>query len=263
MEKLDTVLEIIKTLRNPDGGCPWDRKQTPASMCKYLIEEMYELRDAILDDIAADVMEELGDVLFQLLFISEIYSERGSFNISDCLDKVSEKMIRRHPHVYGNETITTQKKLTETWENIKKQEKREAGKSPAESALDSVPSGMPSLLRCHKVSTCAVRAGFDWDNISQVIAKVHEEIGELEQAVKAEDREAMADELGDVLFTLVNVARFEDLYAETALAGSTDKFERRYRYMEKLLKQAGKSLKSLSRDDKQKFWDKAKRRYDK
>ncbi|MCK5541853.1 MAG: nucleoside triphosphate pyrophosphohydrolase [Desulfobacterales bacterium] len=263
MEKLNTALEIIKTLRNPDGGCPWDRQQTPISMWKCLIEEIYELRDAILDDIPEDISEELGDVLFQLLFISEIYSERKEFDIFDSIKKVSEKMIRRHPHVYGKEIFSTKKELIETWETIKKEEKKEAGKQALESELDSVPSGMPSLLRCHKVSSCAVKAGFDWDNIDEVLEKVREEFEELEQAIHTKDKAAMADELGDVLFTLVNVARFVGIHSETALAGSIDKFERRYKYMEKLLKEQGACLKDLSKKDKEELWGKAKNVYDK
>jgi MazG family protein len=258
LEKLNTALEIIKTLRNPDGGCPWDRQQTPLSMWKCLIEEIYELRDAILEDIPDDISEELGDVLFQLLFISEIYREKEEFDIFDCLKKVSEKMVRRHPHVYGQENISTKKELLEAWESIKKDEKKEAGKAPDESVLDSVPSGMPSLLRCHKVSTCAVKAGFDWDNIDEVLEKVREELEELEQAVQTKNKAAIADELGDVLFTLVNVARFVDIHSETALAGSIDKFERRYRYMEKLIKEQGACLKDLSKKAKEELWDKAK-----
>ncbi len=258
MEKLESVLEIIKTLRNPDGGCPWDRKQTPISMWKCLIEEVYELRDAIIEDIPDDVSEELGDVIFQLLFIFEIYREKKEFDISDSLQKVSEKMIRRHPHVYGNENFSSKDQLTESWENIKKDEKREAGKAVDGSALDSVPSGMPSLLRCHKVSSSAVKAGFDWDNIDGVFDKVKEEFKEFEQAVHTNDKTAIADEFGDILFTLVNVARFAGIHSETALAGSIDKFERRYRYMEKMLKKQNIDLKDLSKKEKEKFWGKAK-----
>lgn len=258
MEKLNTALEIIKTLRNPDGGCPWDRQQTPVSMWKCLIEEIYELRDAILEDNPEDILEEIGDVLFQLLFISEIYSEKKEFDIFDSIEKVSEKMIRRHPHVYGNEKFSTEKELIETWESIKKEEKKEAGKALDVSVLDSVPSGMPSLLRCHKVSTCAVKAGFDWDTLDEVFEKVKEEFEEFEQAVKTKDKNAMADELGDILFTLVNVARFIGIHSETALAGSIDKFERRYRYMEKLLKEQNRCLKDLSKKAKEELWGKAK-----
>ncbi|MCP3898861.1 MAG: nucleoside triphosphate pyrophosphohydrolase, partial [Desulfobacteraceae bacterium] len=241
-----------------DKGCPWDRKQTPISMWKCLIEEIYELRDAILEDNPEDISEEIGDVLFQLLFISEIYNEKKEFDIFDSIEKVSEKMIRRHPHVYGEEEITTKNQLVETWESIKKEEKKEAGKVLDESVLDSVPSGMPSLLRCHKVSTSAVKAGFDWDSIDEVFEKVREEFDEFEQAVQANDKAAMADELGDIFFTLVNVARFLEIHSETALAGSIDKFERRYRYMEQLLREQNTCLKDLSKKAKEEFWDKAK-----
>lgn len=263
MEKLESVLEIIKTLRNPENGCPWDREQTPVSMWKCLVEESYELRDAIIEDIPEDVCEELGDVLFQLLFISEIYRERKEFDISESLEKVSEKMIQRHPHVYGKEHFSTEKQLTESWEKIKKKQKKEAGKILGKSALDSVPSGMPSLLRCHKVSTCAVKAGFDWDNIDEIFDKVKEEFREFEDVVHTGDKTAIADEFGDILFTLVNVARSAGIHAETALAGSINKFERRYRYMEELLDKKGKYLKDISKKEKEKFWDKAKELYDK
>ncbi len=263
MEKLTAALEIIRTLRDPDGGCPWDRQQTAVSMWQYLIEETYELRDAIMEGTPDDISEELGDVLFQLLFISEIYREKKEFDIFDCIKKVSEKMIRRHPHVYGKEKIGTKKELTKVWESIKREEKKKAGKIIDQSVLDSVPSGMPSLLRCHKISSSAVKAGFDWDNTDEVLGKVREELEEFEQAVHAEDKAAMADEFGDILFTLVNVARHADIHSETALAGSIDKFERRYRHMEKLLKEQGTCLDELGKQEKQKFWEKAKKIYDK
>ncbi|MCK5310683.1 MAG: nucleoside triphosphate pyrophosphohydrolase [Desulfobacteraceae bacterium] len=263
MEKLESVLDIIKTLRNPDKGCPWDREQTPISMWKCLIEEIYELRDAIIEDIPDDVSEELGDVLFQLLFIFEIYRERKAFDISESLKKVSEKMIRRHPHVYGKENFNTKDQVTRSWENIKKEEKKEAGKALDESVLDSVPSGMPSLLRCHKVSSSAVKAGFDWDSIDEIMDKVREEFNEFEEVVHTENKAAIADEFGDILFTLVNVARSAGIHAETALAGSIDKFERRYRYMEKLIKEQGLDLKNISNKEKEKLWGKAKDVYDK
>jgi nucleoside triphosphate diphosphatase len=263
LEKLEAVLDIIRALRNPDGGCPWDRKQTPVSMWKCLIEEIYELRDAIIEDIPADISEELGDVLFQLLFIFEIYSERKEFDIYESIQKVSEKMIRRHPHVYGKDHFSTKDQLTESWEKIKKEEKKVAGKEIDESVLDSVPSGMPSLLRCHKVSSSAVKAGFDWDNIDEILDKVKEEFKEFEEVVHTDDKAAIADEFGDILFTLVNVARSAEIHSETALAGSIDKFERRYRYMEKLLNKQGVDLKKISKEEKEKFWAKAKDVYDK
>ncbi len=263
MEKLETALNIIKTLRNPDGGCPWDRKQTPISMWKCLCEEVYELRDAILEDIPSNISEEIGDVLFQLLFISEIYDEREEFDIIESIEKVSKKMIRRHPHVYGKEHFTTKEQLNQSWENIKREEKIRAGKTIGISVLDSVPSGMPALMRCHKVSSSVVKEGFDWDILDEVLGKVKEEFKEFEEAVQKEDQAAMADEFGDILFTLVNVARFVGIHSETALAGSIDKFERRYRYMEKLLKEQDLKLKNLLKKDKENLWDQAKEVYDK
>ncbi len=257
MEKIEDILEIIRTLRG-GNGCPWDKKQTPESMLRYLVEETYELRDSILEQDTEHICEELGDVLFQLLFISEIYSEKGGFTLSDCVSKICEKMIRRHPHVYNGETLETRAQLMERWDSIKRDEKKEACKAAHKSVLDRVPSGMPALQRCGKVSKCVVKEGFDWETLDQVLDKVKEEIGEFESAVKQGDREKISDEFGDILFTLVNVARFAGIDPELSLAGSTGKFEKRYRYMEKMLSQAESVLKDLSAHDRERFWEQAK-----
>ena len=258
MEKIEDILEIIQTLRG-ENGCPWDRKQTPESMLRYLVEETYELRDSILEDDSEHISEEFGDVLFQLLFISEIYAAQGRFALSDAISKICAKMIRRHPHVYNGETLDNREQLLERWDAIKRDEKKEAGKADLQSVLDRVPSGMPALQRCGKVSKCVVREGFDWDTLQDVLGKVREELGEFESAVEQGDKEKISDEFGDILFTHVNVARFAGIDPELSLAGSTGKFEKRYRYMEKELQSRKTLLRDLPADEVEKLWAKAKK----
>lgn len=258
---LTRLIEIIETLRG-DNGCPWDKKQTPQTMWKCLVEEVYELLEAIEKDDPNDICDEIGDVLFQLVFIAELYREKGLFDIFDSISKSARKMIRRHPHVYTDLILESEEALFKRWESIKGEEKKEAGKPVAASALDSVPPGMPALLRSYKVSERAVRSGFDWDDMEGVIEKVEEEWKEFTQTLLRGDKDEIAMEFGDVLFTLSNVARFAGIHPETALARSTDKFERRFRHMETLVAQRQEVLKDLSRTEKDRLWDAAKRAYD-
>ena len=258
MEKIEDLLEIIQTLRG-ENGCPWDGKQTPESMLRYLVEETYELRDSILEDDAGHICEELGDVLFQLLFISEIYAGQGRFTLSDCISKICAKMIRRHPHVYNGETLENRDQLIKRWDAIKLEEKKEAGEESRKSVLDRVPSGMPAMQKCGKVSKCVVKEGFDWDTLDEVVGKVREELKEFEQAVENGNREKISDEFGDILFTLVNVARFAGIDPELSLAGSTEKFEKRYRHMEKELQSRKTVLKDLPAGEVEKLWEQAKK----
>ncbi len=174
METLETLFDIIRTLRS-EKGCAWDRKQTPETMWKCLAEETYELEEAITKQNLENICEELGDVLFQLVFILEIFQERKAFTISDVINHVATKMIRRHPHVYADASVSTEQELTQQWEAIKVLENKENGQKRL-SVLDSVPKGMPSLIRALKVSKCAVKEGFDWDNIHEVLDTVKEEI---------------------------------------------------------------------------------------
>ena len=260
-EGLTGLLEIVRTLRG-ENGCPWDRKQTPETMWKNLAEEVYELLEAIESGNPADVCEETGDTLFQLIFIAELYREQGHFGIADCISSITNKMIRRHPHVYGDKDLKDEAQLFKRWEAIKKEEKKEAGKSPAISVLDSVPAGMPALLRSYKVSERAVRVGFDWDNMDGVLKKVEEEWKEFGQALKGGNSKEISLEFGDILFTLTNVARFAGIHPETALAGSTDKFEKRFRIMEGCLAQCGQKLSDLSRKEIDTLWEQAKKTAD-
>jgi len=258
LEKIEDILEIIQTLRG-ENGCPWDRKQTPESMLRYLVEETYELRDSILEDDPEHICEELGDVLFQLLFISEIYAGKQRFTLADSVSKICAKMIRRHPHVYNGETLENREQLIKRWDAIKLEEKKEAGEEDRKSVLDRVPSGMPALQKCGKVSKCVVKEGFDWETLDDVLDKVREELKEFECAVAQGDKEKISDEFGDILFTLVNVARFAGIDPELSLAGSTDKFEKRYRHMEKELQARKALLKNLSAGEVERLWARAKK----
>jgi nucleoside triphosphate diphosphatase len=252
-------------------------------MWKCLAEEVYELEEAIVNDDTENICEELGDVLFQLLFILEIFTENNRFDFSHVIDGIAEKMIRRHPHVYDTAVVRTDEELHRQWDQIKAGEKENARKQQAAkknldakprdlvqngqtrgvgSALDSVPRGMPGLLRAMKVSKSAVKEGFDWENIHQVLDTVKEEIQEFETALATQSRDEAMMEFGDILFSLVNVARFAGFHPETALASSTAKFEGRFRLMEKRLGQKKIDLKRLSPQEKAQYWQQAKQNYD-
>jgi MazG family protein len=254
LESLAPVLEVIRTLRGKNG-CEWDRRQTPETMWKCLVEEVYELHQALADQDLDNTCEEMGDVLFQIAFIMEIFHDSGRIPISRVMDEVTEKMIRRHPHVYGDAKVETRAELLDQWEKIKTQEKKRETRL---SAMDDVPKGMPGLVRAMKVSKAAVKKGFEWENIHQVLDTVKSEIAEFESALEQGDEEGLMMELGDVLFTLVNVARFAGFHPETALSRATAKFESRFRLMEKALAEQGISLDTLSAPEKEAFWSRAK-----
>lgn len=258
METITPIIEIIRTLRG-ENGCAWDRKQTPLSMWRCLIEEVYELQEGLVKEDRSNICEELGDVLFQVLFIMEIFHDAGEISFNQVIEQVSRKMIRRHPHVYDTAVVDTEEDLHRQWETIKNQEKKENQSTrERKSALDPVPKGMPGLLRAMKVSKCAVKEGFDWEDIHGVLDQVKDEIREFETALEKGDQDETAMEFGDILFSLVNVARFAGFHPETALGQSTSKFETRFRIMESLLDRDGLKLKSLSPADKDVYWSRAK-----
>jgi tetrapyrrole methylase family protein/MazG family protein len=229
-------------------------------MWKCLAEEVYELEEAIVKKDLQNICEELGDVLFQFIFIMEIFQEQGDFTFSDVVGEVAKKMINRHPHVYGDALISTKEELDRQWDTIKTEEKKNNGRKRV-SALDSVPKGMPSLMRALKVSKSVVKEGFDWNDIHGILNSVKDEIREFESALESGNQDEASMEFGDILFTLVNVARSAQFHPETALARSTAKFEGRFRVMEKELKQKNIKLADLSRDKKDLFWSRAKQSY--
>jgi tetrapyrrole methylase family protein/MazG family protein len=257
--EINSIIDLIEILRG-DNGCPWDRKQTPGTLAAYLLEEVYELVDAIESKDPDGVCEELGDVLFHVLFLSELFREMGHFDIKDVVNLNVEKMTRRHPHVFGNERVDNVEEVRARWHQIKKEEKSLAKKA---SILDSVPAGFPALMRAYRVSERTAKTGFDWNDIIGVMQKVEEEWSELKTVLKKEnrspkDQDLLALEFGDVLFTLVNVARFAHIQPETALRNSTKKFEKRFKYMEKLIAESRRNIESVSQQEKDELWEEAK-----
>jgi tetrapyrrole methylase family protein/MazG family protein len=255
IDQIDRLIRLIETLRGEEG-CPWDKQQTSRSMAVYLVEEVYELVDAIESGNIAEICEELGDVLFQILFIACIYQEKGDFTLGDAARESREKMIRRHPHVFGDENLEDAEQVRRQWRRIKKEEQGKAEKS---SILDSIPRKLPALMRAYRISERAGGKGFDWDDIHGVVEKTEEEWTEFKhelerQQAHGNNRERLAMEFGDVLFTLVNVARFARFHPETALTDATRKFEMRFRHMEKMIQQRGQGIDTVERCELERLW---------
>ncbi len=245
--------EIAAILRG-EGGCAWDRAQTSKSLKPYLIEEAYEAHEAIEKDDPAELREELGDLLYQVYAHAQIADEEGTFSIDDVAQGIIDKLIRRHPHVFGNETVMDQEQVTVNWEKIKRVEK-----SHRESILDGVPVHLPSLLKAYRVQQKVARVGFDWERIEDVEKKLEEEVGEFREALLSRDEEHMAEEIGDILFTMVNLSRFMKINPEEALGRTIDKFMRRFRYIEKESDRTGRDLEQMSLEEMDLLWEKAKR----
>ena len=254
-EKFERLLGIMARLRAP-GGCPWDREQTIKTLRPYLIEEAYEVLDAIEREDWDHLPEELGDLQLQIVFQSQIASEENKFSIDDVLDSISEKLIRRHPHVFDTESIETVGGVVKRWEEIKAEEKANAAKP--DSILDAVPSAQPAMLEAQDLSKKAAKVGFDWGSVDQVMDKLQEEIAELNEAEKSGDREHLEEELGDLFFVVVNVARTLKLNPELALRRANRKFRSRFGYIEEGLKAQGKSLEEASIEEMEQLWQEAK-----
>jgi tetrapyrrole methylase family protein/MazG family protein len=248
------LLYIMKRLRSREG-CPWDREQTHESLKKYLIEETYEVLDALEANDKDRFCEELGDLLLQVVFHAEIASERGSFNIYDVIDGICRKMISRHTHVFGNVRADTSDQVVKNWEHIKKEEK---GITSHTEALKDVPGSLPALIRSYKVQQKAAQAGFDWDNTDDVFKKVLEETQELEKVYKSKNVSRIKDEIGDILFSIVNLARFLKVQPELALSGTIDKFIKRFEYVERMVTRAGKKMEDMNLSELDRLWDEAK-----
>jgi tetrapyrrole methylase family protein / MazG family protein len=250
------LVELMATLRSPDG-CPWDRKQTPESLKPFLVEECYEVIDAIEDGTPDKVRDELGDLLFQIIFHARIAEETGQFTIQDVITAIHEKMTRRHPHVFGTESLSTDKEVLSNWEEIKRKEK---GHEDRKSILDGVPKELPSLLRAHRLQERAARVGFDWAHLNEALPKLDEEITEFKESLKTEDAGKIEEELGDVFFTLVNISRFLGVNPEDALRKTISKFIHRFRYIEEHAEQTGISLSDMTLDEMEKLWQEAKKK---
>jgi MazG family protein len=253
----DRLVEIMHRLRGATG-CPWDREQTPTSLKPFLIEEAYEVLEAIESGQPAPLREELGDLLFQVVFHAEIAAEQGAFTIADVLRHLADKMVSRHPHVFGDASVETPREALAQWETIKQREADAEGRR--RSVIDGVPRALPSLIRAQRTQSKAARVNFDWPDAPAAWTRVEEEIREASAALVAGDRGRLQEELGDVLFSLVNVARLSALDAEEALHGAIEKFRRRFTTMEGDLIARGKSVASVTSEELERSWEAVKAR---
>ncbi|HHV59631.1 MAG TPA: nucleoside triphosphate pyrophosphohydrolase [Clostridiaceae bacterium] len=248
------LVEIMKFLRS-GKGCPWDREQSYKDLKKYLIEETYEVLEAIDLEDSGKLSEELGDLLLQIVFLSQIATEEGKFDINTVITGICRKMIQRHTHVFGQDIAKTAQDVVDRWEINKKKEK---GIRTQTEVLKDVPSNLPALMRSYKIQQKAAQVGFDWDKIEDVFSKVDEEIRELKSVYASEEKTRIEDELGDVLFSIVNLARFLDVHPELALTGTINKFIKRFEYVEAKSKKQGRELKYMTLAEMDKLWDEAK-----
>lgn len=256
LKALQTLWEIIRKLRSPEG-CLWDRQQKKQDIGRYLIDEAYEVIDAIDSAVVPALREELGDLLFQILFLVVMAEESREFTLADVMNDAAEKMVRRHPHVFGDRKVRDVDEIKANWKDIK--ENLENKHHPA-GLLDGIPRSLPSLLRAQKITERASRVGFDWSVIEDVLVKVEEELRELKAALKDNQPEKVREEMGDLLFSLVNLSRFADVNADDALRRANQKFSDRFSYMESKLAIQGKTPGQVSREEMDRLWDECKAR---
>ncbi len=254
------LLDIMARLRDPKTGCPWDREQSFATIAPYTIEEAYEVADAIGSGDRGGLLEELGDLLFQVVFYAQMASERGWFNFADIATGISDKMVRRHPHVFADASIATSAAQVEAWEVTKKRERAEkaAAQGQRPSALDGVPKPLPALVRAEKLQKRAARVGFDWPAADQILDKLQEEFDELRIELAQGDKARITDELGDVLFSWVNLARVHHVDPEESLRSTNAKFDRRFRRIEAFLAERGKAPQDSTLAEMEELWQRAK-----
>jgi tetrapyrrole methylase family protein/MazG family protein len=258
IEKLSSLVEQLRG----DHGCPWDKEQTRETLKPMLIEEAYEVLDALDSENPVELKEELGDLLFQVVFHARIAQERGEFDLAAVIDRSYEKMVRRHPHIFGDANLKTAEDVLKNWEDIKAAEKGISSSSHPESErslLDGIPSKLPALHQAYQMTAKASRIGFDWSHLEDILLKMREEVSELLEAQSRQDLGKMAEEVGDLLFVAVNVARFLGIDPETALRRSNRKFYDRFRYIESVIKKQGRELKSASMAEMDALWEEAKK----
>jgi tetrapyrrole methylase family protein/MazG family protein len=262
-QALDELISVMARLRAP-GGCPWDREQTYASLAQYLLEEAYETFDAIQEaDQTGDVTnlkEELGDLLLQVIFHSTIAKEKGDFTIDDVAGGITQKLILRHPHVFGDVKLERAEDVLDNWDQLKANERKASGKKEKvkESILEEVPVHFPGLLEGLKLTTKAAKVGFDWRNTDEIFEKLDEEVRELRAALDGRDQGEVAEEIGDLLFVIVNLARRLDVEPETALKTTNRKFRRRFKFIEQQLKEKDQALETASLEEMDELWNMAK-----
>ncbi|AAU90819.1 MULTISPECIES: nucleoside triphosphate pyrophosphohydrolase [Methylococcus] len=259
MQQTRRLLDIMARLRDPDTGCPWDLRQDFASLVPYTLEEAYEVADAIERGDFTDLRDELGDLLLQVAFHSRMAEERGLFDFEAVAAAIADKLERRHPHVFAGIDFASDAERLRHWETSKLEERSEKNGQTGGSVLEGVATALPALMEAHKLQKRAARHGFDWDASAAVLSKVREELDELEQAVASGDTAHVREEMGDLLFALVNLARHLDVDAETALREGNRKFRRRFRFIEDCVSRSGKRLTDCTLAELDAFWDEAKR----
>jgi len=245
---------IMRKLLGP-GGCPWDRQQTPDTVRAHLLEETYEVLAGLDERNPASVREELGDVLYQVVFLSALFEKDGAFDAAGVISGIADKLVRRHPWVFGDASVSSPDDAIRNWEKLKGDERQ--GKKK-DSVLDGIPPELPALLKAHRLASKAARVGFDWPDADAVLRKLDEEMGEFREVVRAGDTRRVEDELGDILFTLANVARKLDIDPESALRRTNEKFVRRFKYVEKTLRAQGKAPETATLDEMEALWQEAK-----
>ena len=255
--KFERLVEIMRILRSPDG-CPWDREQTLSSLRPFVIEEAYEVLEAIEQDDRGALRDELGDLVFEAVFLAQVCAEAGQFTIADALDSAGDKLIRRHPHVFDPDTPTapTSADVKERWERIKAREQEVAGERP--SLLGGIPASLPGLLRAYRIGRRTATVGFDWERPGDVMRKVEEELGEIRAAVDGGRREQVAEEVGDLLFAVANLARHMGVEPEDALRGANRKFSARFALLEERFQARGIALRDASLDEMEEQWGRIK-----
>ena len=250
-EKLDSFARLLDIMDDLRANCPWDKKQTWESLRHLTIEETYELADAILEGNASEIKKELGDLLLHIIFYSKLGSEAGTFDIGDVANCISEKLVFRHPHIYGNMIVEDENEVKKNWENLKLKEGNN-------SVLDGVPKGLPSLIKSMRIQEKSAGVGFDWDSKDQVWSKVEEEIIEFKEEVLKGNKKNTEEEFGDILFSLINYARFLKINSDTALERANKKFIRRFNFIETRAKKLNKSVSDLSLQEMENFWEESK-----
>ena len=253
-ELLFELRDIIRRLRAPDG-CPWDRKQTPKDVKNYLTEELYELLEAIDTKDTQLIIEETGDILFMLFFLVNLFEEKEEFSLADALHSSKEKMIHRHPHVFGDTNVSSAEEVKDNWQKLKLKE----GKKPKKSFLDGIQKNLPALSYANSITLKASQTGFDWESPEEVFKKVKEEISELEKEISLDNKEKIKEEIGDVIFSLVNLSRHLEIEPEQALRKTNQKFKARFEHIEKTLTSQGSSLKSASLEEMDRIWEESKK----
>ena len=252
MKQMNELIRVIERLRDPDKGCPWDLKQTPESLREYIIEEAHELVEAIDSGTPGKIREETGDLLLQILLISQIFKERSEFNLDDVAETLSQKMVRRHPHVFGDTTVESADEVKANWEKIKQREKA------SKSIISDYPGSMPPLQVAKRISEQASSVGFDWSDPLKALEKVEEEVLELKREIQSNNRDACFEEIGDLIFAVANVSRLLSINPDAALKRTNEKFKMRFRYIEDQLTRSQKNISETALDEMEMLWERAK-----